>query len=145
MWNFSCIFLLIWFYVLVDSLWHIYRTWKVGRSNCTVFLCIVVVGHWRIKFVYLLWSVKHSSIFSFLTKLRLFNECFLLTCLHFYPGGSHLRISIWVAFYANRFAKFSNFNSQRKSNKMQHCTKILFHIYVKLNMFWATNRPSSGA
>jgi len=28
---------------------------------------------------------------------------------------------------------------------MQHCIKILFHIYMKLNMFWATHRPSSGA
>jgi hypothetical protein len=22
---------------------------------------------------------------------------------------------------------------------------LLFHIYMKLNMFWATHRPSSGA
>jgi len=36
-------------------------------------------------------------------------------------------------------------NSQRKSNKMQQCIKILFRIYMKLNMFWATRRPSSGA
>jgi len=28
---------------------------------------------------------------------------------------------------------------------MQQCTKILFHIYMKLNMSWATHRPSSGA
>ena len=35
---------------------------------------------------------------------------------------------------------------KEKSNKMQQCIKILlFHIYVKLNMFLATNRPSSGA
>jgi len=33
-----------------------------------------------------------------------------------------------------------------KSNKMQQCIKILlFHIYMKLNMFRATHRPSSGA
>ena len=33
-----------------------------------------------------------------------------------------------------------------KFNKMQQCTKILlFHIYMKLNMFRATHRPSSGA
>ena len=36
-------------------------------------------------------------------------------------------------------------NSQRKSNKMQQYINILFHIYVKLNMFRATYRPSSGA
>jgi len=28
---------------------------------------------------------------------------------------------------------------------MQHCIKILFHMYVKLKMFPATHRPSSGA
>ena len=34
---------------------------------------------------------------------------------------------------------------KEKSNKMQQCTKILlFHIYLKLNMFRATHRPSSG-
>jgi len=27
---------------------------------------------------------------------------------------------------------------------MQQCIKILFHIYMMLNMFWATHRPSSG-
>ena len=36
-------------------------------------------------------------------------------------------------------------SSQRKSNKMQQYIKMLFHIYVKLNMFRATHRPSSGA
>ena len=34
-------------------------------------------------------------------------------------------------------------NSYRKSNKMPQCIKILFHIYMKLNMFRATHRPSS--
>jgi len=35
---------------------------------------------------------------------------------------------------------------KEKSNKMQQCIKILlFHIYMKLNMFWVTHRPSSGA
>ena len=35
---------------------------------------------------------------------------------------------------------------KKKSNKMQQPIKILlFHIYVKLNMFRATYRPSSGA
>jgi len=28
---------------------------------------------------------------------------------------------------------------------MLQCIKILFHIYIKLNMFRATHRPSSGA
>jgi hypothetical protein len=35
---------------------------------------------------------------------------------------------------------------KEKSNKVQQCIKILlFRIYMKLNMFWATHRPSSGA
>ena len=35
---------------------------------------------------------------------------------------------------------------KEKSNKMQQCIKILlFHIYLKLNMFRATHHPSSGA
>jgi len=35
---------------------------------------------------------------------------------------------------------------KEKSNKMQQCIKIsLFHIYMKVNMFRATRRPSSGA
>jgi hypothetical protein len=34
----------------------------------------------------------------------------------------------------------------RKSNKMQQSIKILlFHTYMKFNMFRATHRPSSGA
>ena len=41
--------------------------------------------------------------------------------------------------------KFVNYNSHRKSNKMHQCIKILFRIYLKLNMFRATYRPSSGA
>jgi len=35
---------------------------------------------------------------------------------------------------------------KEKLKKMQPCIKILlFHIYMKLNMFQATHRPSSGA
>jgi len=35
---------------------------------------------------------------------------------------------------------------KKKSNKMKQCIKILFfYIYMKLNMFQATRRPSSGA
>jgi hypothetical protein len=30
----------------------------------------------------------------------------------------------------------------RKSNKKQQCVKILFYIYMKLNMFRATHRPA---
>jgi len=35
---------------------------------------------------------------------------------------------------------------KKKSNKMQQYIKfLLFHIYMKLNMFWTTHCPSSGA
>jgi hypothetical protein len=38
------------------------------------------------------------------------------------------------------------FIHKEKSNKMQQCIKILlFHTYMKLNMFRATQCPSSGA
>jgi len=37
------------------------------------------------------------------------------------------------------------YNSHRKSNKMQQCIKVSYYIYMKLNMFRATHRPSSGA
>jgi len=33
---------------------------------------------------------------------------------------------------------------KEKSNKIQQCIKNLFHIYMKLNIFRATHRPSSG-
>jgi len=33
----------------------------------------------------------------------------------------------------------------KKSNKLQQNIKILFHIYIKLNMFRTTRRPPSGA
>ena len=38
--------------------------------------------------------------------------------------------------------KIANHYHKEKSNKMQQCIKILlFHIYMKLNMFRATHRP----
>jgi hypothetical protein len=36
-------------------------------------------------------------------------------------------------------------NSYRQSNKTQQCIKILFHIYMKLNMFRTTHHPLLGA
>jgi hypothetical protein len=33
-------------------------------------------------------------------------------------------------------------NSQHDATMYQ---ELLFHVYIKLNMFWATHRPSSGA
>jgi len=38
-----------------------------------------------------------------------------------------------------------NIIHKEKSSKMQQCIKILlFHIYIKLNMFRATHHPLSG-
>ena len=43
-------------------------------------------------------------------------------------------------------SKLSTIIHKEKSNKMQPCIKILlFQIYMKLNVFRATHRPSSGA
>jgi len=45
-----------------------------------------------------------------------------------------------------RQAQYHSTIHKKKSNKMQQCIKILlFHIDMKLNMFQATHRPSSGA
>ena len=42
--------------------------------------------------------------------------------------------------------KFIHSIQEEKSNKMQQCIKILlFHIYIKPNMFRKTHRPLSGA
>jgi hypothetical protein len=53
----------------------------------------------------------------------------------------------WIRLYNEELNDlyYSLNNSHRKSNKLQQCIKILFHIYMKLNMFRATHRPSSGA
>ena len=51
---------------------------------------------------------------------------------------------VWTSQYVPKTNNILT-DSQRKSNKMQQCIKILFHIYMKLNIFRATHRPSSGA
>jgi hypothetical protein len=49
------------------------------------------------------------------------------------------KLDILGSMHHNKFLK-------EKSNKMQQCIKILlFHIYMKVNMFRATRRPSSRA
>ena len=49
--------------------------------------------------------------------------------------------------YHNRQRKgYKQTIHKENSNKMQQCINIsLFHIYMKLNTFRATHRPSSGA
>ena len=55
--------------------------------------------------------------------------------------GGHQRRSGRLGKNTNQFV-----TDKGKSNKMQQCIKILlFHMYMKLNIFRATHRPSSGA
>jgi len=57
---------------------------------------------------------------------------------HLPPPNFHLIWCSWI--------RVSWYNLYRKSDKMQQCIKVLlFRIYMKLNMFRATHRPSSGA
>jgi len=53
--------------------------------------------------------------------------------------------TFWVSlahFHYDEFGKYSYRNSQQDAT-MYH--NLLFHVYMKLNMFWATHSPSSGA
>jgi len=43
--------------------------------------------------------------------------------------------------FCTKFKEILSYNSHRKSDKMQQCIRILFHIYTKLNTFWAACRP----
>jgi hypothetical protein len=61
------------------------------------------------------------------------------------PLQLHIPVPVFCYIAQHRASSTVSINLQRKSNNMQQCTKILFHIYVKLNMFQATHRPSSGA
>ena len=46
----------------------------------------------------------------------------------------------------NKPKYYDNTIHKEKSNKLKQCIKILlFHIYMKLNMFRTTHRPSSDA
>ena len=69
---------------------------------------------------------------SFVTKYRILTFTCLSEC-----NNATLTKEIFV--------KILIFDSYGKSNKMPQCSKILFHIYMKLNMFRSTHRPSSGA
>jgi len=52
-------------------------------------------------------------------------------------GGQRLKLAV---------RKKTSYLFINKSKKMQQLIKmLLFHIYMKLNMFRATHRPSSGA
>jgi hypothetical protein len=71
----------------------------------------------------------------------------------FIPGQS-IWCLWWIKLYSDRLflgldvcgSVHHNTIHKEKSNKMQQCIRILlFHIYMKLNMFRATHHPSSGA
>ena len=63
-----------------------------------------------------------------------------------HPGRTEVNVTQkQVFFYVHGSAHHSTIHTE-KSNKMQQCIEILlFHIYMKLNMFRATHHPSSGA
>jgi len=60
----------------------------------------------------------------------------------------HFKVSIMIyciCIFDVRGSVHHNTILKENTNKMQKCIKILlFHIYMKLNMFLATHRPSSG-
>jgi len=105
-----------------------------------------------------LWSNKRTVLSKWTSALVLCNsvnwlgptENYLLLC-HSKTEGRIQRSAAPPAFLKPwELPRISlTVRSHRKSNKMQLCIKILFHIYIyiymKLNMFWATHRPSSGA
>jgi len=67
-----------------------------------------------------------------------------------YKSKSVLQLTILLSGYSVRFSftvmKQCPHIHKEKFHKMQQCIKILlFHIYLKHNMFRATDRPSSGA
>jgi hypothetical protein len=76
------------------------------------------------------------------------DSCTDLLCGH---SGINMSIQMHTHHPAARGQKKFQFLKLRllhkeKSNKMQQCIKsLLFHIYMKLSMFRATHRPSSGA
>jgi hypothetical protein len=85
-------------------------------------------------------SFSHNSgIFSHTAK-KSTKDLLQIRQDNFFPPRLNRPFKTWCSWICA-----SQYNSLRKSNKMQQCVKILFHIYMKLNMFRATRRPSSGA
>ena len=136
---------------------------------------VVTIIHFNSNFVFKLdvcGSVHHTKIILLLSKR--YNSCRVLafSTIFFHSWRSwacsvHLRSFIflrsfltWSSYlclglptgrviYGCHLCIFFTMHTKihkEKSNKMQQCIKILlFLIYMKLNMFRATNRPSSGA
>jgi hypothetical protein len=70
--------------------------------------------------------------------------------VHVVINTRHHGIKLWktgqLELWTHIFLRNDFLIHKQKSNKMQQFIQILlFHIYVKLNMFRATHRPSSGA
>jgi hypothetical protein len=72
-------------------------------------------------------SLAGNAFFGRLVSLYMF------VCLPFRPSFRMEQIGSYCT------------DSQRNSNKCNSVSTFLFHIYMKLNMFWATHRPSLGA
>jgi hypothetical protein len=60
-------------------------------------------------------------------------------------GGWHFYFISGIFRFKSSLHRPYSLNSHRKINKMQQCIKILFHIYIKINIFQAKHRPSSGS
>ena len=75
-----------------------------------------------------------------------FKAIHIQNCVNYISGVSFvLQPKIQYQFDVRGSVQHSTIHKE-KPNTMQQCIKILlFHIYMKLNMFRATHRPSSGA
>ena len=97
--------------------------WLIKHINIITHVCELFSSEFHLNNI-----EKFSSCLRESTLPRWYNDSWLILFRDFLPHGV-LALS----------------GSQIKSNKMQQCLKILFHVYMKLNMFRATHLPSSGA
>jgi len=107
-------------YVLASKSIKYYVFWL-----CVFFLALVVQHAMRMRRI-VTWLVRLYSIFFPLSSKK-----------HDFRKEM-IRLDVRGSVHHSTIHK-------EKSNKMQQCIKILlFHIYLKLNMFRVTHRPSSG-
>jgi len=99
-------------------------------------------GHTSVKI-----ACNQASIRLVVSQKSLGSPAVSTTCV---PGAEAIKVSVlsqaipsvWCA--GKREKNYSIHNEI--ANKMQPCIKkLLFHVYIKLNMFRATQRPSSWA
>jgi hypothetical protein len=84
---------------------------------------------------------RSSFVYCIVIILCLIYGIVVLLCSSIYSGSLsffYFKLDVCGSVHHSTIHK-------EESNKMQKYVNILlFHIYVKLNMFWATHRPSSG-